>query len=306
MKQPRGPFSSPWHANHFQMKITLCYILVPIISHHKLTGSERRVEEHACVDAVISSLSPSQSLIKCRSHPKKPVITTGWGNGVPAELCDLPKHTSQTGQAGWGFPVSDTHTPCAIQPRHWDFGAGSQETNKQLLHSFSFLRSSGFFQISTWSQGKNISSQNYWKGEGLRCGSGSSWNSNPLFKSPLVTRVLRFDSTKLPSVSLDAGDSKVIYHERENVWWHMTWTIIEMSTHREIGKLRRRKFSLPEKSEKAPWINCPLRWLFWFYETTLQPRMASSPWVLGGATSATIPSYGDFENEDEQEVPRWV
>lgn len=34
--------------------------------------------------------------------------------------------------------------------------------------------------------------------------------AHPLFKSPLVTHVLRFDSTKLPSVSLDTGDSKVI------------------------------------------------------------------------------------------------
>lgn len=119
------------------------------ISYHKLPGSKLHVKEHACMDAMISSLSPSRSLIKCCCHPEKLVITTGWGNGVPEELCDLPKHTSQTGRAGWGFAVSDTHTPCAIQPCHCDFGAGSKETDKQQLHRFLFLRSNGFFQINT-------------------------------------------------------------------------------------------------------------------------------------------------------------
>lgn len=153
------------------------------ISYHKLTGSETRMEEHACMDAVISSLSPSHSLIKCRSHPKKPVITTGWGNGVPAELCDLPKHTSQTGQAGWGFPVSDTHTPCAIQPRHWDLGAGSKETNKQLLHCFLFLRSNGFFQINTRSQRKTYCHKIIGRGRGFVMAVALPEIAHPLFNS---------------------------------------------------------------------------------------------------------------------------
>lgn len=153
------------------------------ISYHKLTGSETRMEEHACMDAVISSLSPSHSLIKCRSHPKKPVITTGWGNGVPAELCDLPKHTSQTGQAGWGFPVSDTHTPCAIQPRHWDLGAGSKETNKQLLHCFLFLRSNGFFQINTRSQRKTYCHKIIGRGRGFDMAVALPEIAHPLFNS---------------------------------------------------------------------------------------------------------------------------